>query len=446
MDVLMLSRLQFASTAFFHFLFVPLTLGLAVMIAIMETIYVKTGDEDYKRMAQFWGKLFIINFMVGIVTGITLEFQFGTNWSNYSIFVGDIFGALLAIEASAAFYLESTFIAVWIFGWNRISPKLHAASIWIVAIASNISAFWILAANSWMQHPVGYEIRNGRAELTDFIAVITQKYVFNEFVHMLSAAYILGAVFIIGVSAFHIMRKNEEQLFRKSLKIGVYFLLIFSMVEIVQGHMNGAVVAEYQPTKLAAMEALWETQESAPQTLILWPDEKNERNYFEFLKAPGALSLLAYHDSKATVKGLKEWPKEERPPVLITFLAFRIMVALGFLFPVIGVLGFLLLRKNKLFEKFPVLHWALVAAIPLPYIAIECGWCLAEVGRQPWIVYGLMKTSDAVSSIDISQVAVSFAGFMVLYSIIGAIDFYLLYKYAKKGPGPADAASGKEEG
>ena len=446
MDVLMLSRLQFASTAFFHFLFVPLTLGLSLMIAIMETIYVKTGDEDYKRMAKFWGKLFIINFMVGVVTGITLEFQFGTNWSNYSAYVGDIFGSLLAIEASAAFYLESTFIAVWIFGWNRVSPKLHLASIWIVAIASNISAFWILTANAWMQHPVGYEIRNGRAELTDFMEIITQRYAFNELVHTLSAAYILGALFIIGVSAYHIMRKNEEEFFRKSLRIGVYFALIFSMVEIVQGHVNGAVVAEHQPTKLAAMEALWETTESAPQTLVLLPDEKNEKNYFEFIKLPGALSLLAFHDSKATVKGLKEWPEEERPPVLITFLAFRIMVGLGFMFPVIGVLGLLLLRKNKLFERFPILHWALIAAIPLPYLAIECGWCLAEVGRQPWIVYGLMKTSDAVSSIDVSQVAMTFGGFMVLYTIIGAIDFFLLFKYAKKGPVPAEAVSGKEEG
>lgn len=459
MDVLLLSRLQFGMAAFFHFLFVPLTLGLSFLVAIMETIYVRTGDQDYRRMARFWGKLFIINFAIGIVTGITLEFQFGTNWSRYSSYVGDIFGSLLAIEASMAFFLESTFIAVWIFGWDRISPKWHAASIWIVAIASNISAFWILAANSWMQHPVGYVIRNGRAELADFFAVITQKYVFHQLVHTLSGAQILAAFFVMGVSAYHLIRKNEMEVFKKSFRLAVCFALVFSLVEIVQGHMNGAVVAEYQPTKLAAMEALWEThEEGAPQTLLLIPDEENERNYFEFLKIPGALSLLAYHSADAPVRGLKEWPEEERPPVLMTFLAFRIMVGLGFLFPLIAILGLVYSHPGSwiaglpgarqiraAFQKRPRLARIFILAIPLPYIAIECGWLLAEVGRQPWIVYGLMKTSDAVSPIAVSQVAVSFIGFLVLYSVLGIIDFYLLAKVSRRGPEPAGVGPIREE-
>ncbi len=294
MDLLLLSRLQFAMTACFHFLFVPLTLGLGILVAVMETIYVRTGDEDYKRMTKFWGKIFVINFAIGVVTGIPLEFQFGTNWSHYSRHVGDIFGSLLAIEATATFFLESTFLAVWIFGWKRISPKLHALSIWVVAIASNISAFWILAANAWMQHPVGYTIRNGRAELTDFMAVVTQKYLVYEFIHMLSGAQILAAFFVMGVSAYHLMKKTETRFFNKSFRMAACFALIFSVVEVVQGHMNGAVVAEYQPTKLAAMAGLWETHaEGAAETLLLLPDEDNERNHFEFLKIPGALSLLA---------------------------------------------------------------------------------------------------------------------------------------------------------
>jgi len=451
MDVLLLSRWQFAMTALFHFLFVPLTLGLSILVAVMETLYVRTGDPDYKRMARFWGKLFVINFAVGVVTGITLEFQFGTNWSRYSTYVGDIFGSLLAIEASVAFFLESTFIAVWIFGWKRLSPKLHAASIWVVAIASNISGFWILAANSWMQHPVGYTIRNGRAELTDFLGVVTQEYVFHQVVHTLSAGLVLAAFFVMGVSAYHLMRKNETVFFRKSFRIAASFALIFSVVEVIQGHVNGATVAEYQPTKLAAMEALWETHpEGAPQTLLLFPDEANERNYFEIGKIPGALSLLAHHRADAPVRGLKEWPPSERPPVLISFLAFRLMVGLGFLFPVLAALGLVYARPRSWFARLPGLrrlpglieaHPRLlrifILAIPLPYIAIECGWCLAEVGRQPWIVYGLMKTSAAVSPIAVSQVAVSFIAFLALYAVLGVVDFYLLARVSRRGPEPA---------
>ncbi len=459
MDVLLLSRLQFGMAAFFHFLFVPLTLGMSLLVAVMETYYVRTGDPDYKRMARFWGRIFIINFAIGLVTGITLEFQFGTNWSKYASYVGDVFGALLAIEATAAFFLESTFIAVWIFGWNRVSPKMHVAAIWIVTLASNMSAFWILCANSWMHHPVGYAIRNGRAELVDFVAVITQKRVFMELIHTLSAAQILAAFFVMGVSAYHLMRKNETALFSKSFKLAAYFALFFSILEVFQGHMNGAIVAEQQPLKLAAMEALWETHErAAPQTMLIIPDVANEKNHVEFLKMPGVLSLLAYHDVEAKVKGLKEWPADERPPVLPVFIAFRIMIGLGFLFPMVALAGLVFAYRDSrlgglplvkqclgLADKYPWLLWGFVMMIPLPYLAIECGWMTAEVGRQPWIVYGLMKTKDAVSPIAASQVAVSFIGFLVLYSVLGAIDFYLIHKVAKRGPEPADeAARGKE--
>lgn len=431
MDVLMLSRLQFAAATFFHFLFVPLTLGLSVLIAVMETKYVRTGEEEYRDMAKFWGKIFLINFAIGVVTGITLEFQFGTNWSRYSKYVGDVFGSLLAIEATVAFFLESTFIAVWAFGWNRLSPKAHAVSIWLVALASNLSAVWILIANAWMQHPVGYTIRNGRAELTDFLAVVTQSAAGHQFIHTVSGAYILAGFFVMGVSAYHLLKKQHVSFFTKSFRLALAFALTFSVVEVVQGHANGAKVAAIQPAKLAAMESLWETKAGAPQYLLVIPDEQNERNTLEFAGMPGALSMLAYHDPKATVKGLKDFPEDERPPVTITFVAFRTMVGLGFLFLLLTVYGWV--RRNKLMESRNYLK-IMLYSIPLPYIANQAGWAVAEVGRQPWVVYGIMRTADAVSPISASQVMVSLVAFVLVYSLLGAAAFYLIGKYAKRGP------------
>ncbi len=433
MDALMLSRLQFAAATFFHFLFVPLTLGLSILIAIMETYYVRTGDEEYKRMAKFWGKLFLINFAIGIVTGITLEFQFGTNWSRYSKYVGDIFGSLLAIEATVAFFLESTFIAVWAFGWNKLSPKAHAVSIWLVALAANTSALWILIANGWMQNPVGYEIRNGRAELTDFFAVITNPFAMHQIVHTLGAAYILGGFFVMAISAYHLLRKQNISFFKRSFRIALTFALIFSVGEVLHGHVHGGEVARVQPTKLAAMESLWETRAAAPQYLFLIPDVENERNHVELFGFEGALSMLAYHDPTATVKGLKDFPKEERPPVLLTFLSFRIMIVLGFTFVVLTMIGWL--KRNNL-ENSPGYLKAMIYAVPLPYIACQAGWAVAEVGRQPWVVYGVMKTADAVSPVSDSQVLFSFLALVGIYTILGIVAFYLLISYARKGPQP----------
>ena len=435
LDAVLLSRLQFAVASLFHFLFVPLTLGLSILTAIFETLYVKTGDEDYRRAAKFWGKLFLINFALGVVTGITLEFQFGTNWSRYSMYVGDIFGSLLAIEATLAFFLESTFIAVWHFGWKKLSPKLHALCIWLVAIASNISALWILLANGWMQHPVGYTIRNGRAELASFLDVVTNPFGWMEFIHTVSGAYILAGFFVLGVSAWHLSRKNEVRFFKKCFRVAAVWTLIFALFEVFNGHLHGSEVAKAQPTKLAAMESLWETTQGAPMYLLVIPDEENERNKLELFPIPGMLSMLAYHDPGATVKGLKEWPEEERPPVALTFWSFRLMVGLGFLFAALSLLVFL---KRKSPESSPWLLRLLPWVIPLPYLACELGWIVAEVGRQPWIVYGLMKTSQAVSPVAPIQVAVSLAAFVLVYTLLGLVDFYLLFKYARKGPGPVE--------
>ncbi|MBF0549136.1 MAG: cytochrome ubiquinol oxidase subunit I [Deltaproteobacteria bacterium] len=436
MDVVFLSRLQFGIAACFHFLFVPLTLGLSLLLAIMETRYAQTGDEDYRRMARFWGKLFVINFVVGVVTGLTLEFQFGTNWSRYSAYVGDIFGSLLAIEASVAFFLESTFMGVWIFGWTRLSPKAHATVMWLVAVASNFSAVWIIIANAWMQHPVGYAIRNGRAELTDFMAVVTQPFAWHTLLHTLSGAYVLAAFFVMGVSAYHLLRKYETTLFTKSFRLALTAGLIFAIVAVVHGHYNGGEVAKTQPTKLAAMESHWETEKGAPIYLLAIPDEKNSRNALQILPIPGALSMLAYHSPSAEVTGLNAWPKEERPPVALTFISFRLMVGLGMLFMGLTIFGWFIRHRLMDYGWFLKI---ILYAIPLPYIALQAGWVVAEVGRQPWIVYGVMKTAAAASPLAVSQVAVSLVGFIAIYTLLSIVAFWLLLKAARKGPETAPA-------
>jgi cytochrome d ubiquinol oxidase subunit I len=433
MDALLLSRLQFTATTLFHFLFVPLTLGLSLIVAVMETQYVRTGDETYLKMTKFWGKLFLINFAVGIVTGITLEFQFGTNWSRYSAYVGDIFGSLLAIEATAAFFLESTLIGVWVFGWKRLSAKAHAAVMWLVAGASNLSAIWILTANGWMQNPVGFAIKNGRAELRDFGAVLFNKFSLLQIFHVLPAALVLAAFFIMGISAYHLLKKQHIEFFTKSFNIGLTFGLIFSVFIALEGDFHARHVTEVQPAKLAAMESLWETTTRAPIHLLALPSEAEERNIIQIGSIPGVLSFLGHHDFDAEIKGLKDFPKDERPPVLLTFVSFRLMVALGTYFILVTILGLVL--RNKLLE-YPLFLKLMMFSVPLPYLAIEFGWLLAEVGRQPWIVYGIMKTSAGVSPIDILQVATSLIAFVLVYTLLGAVGYYLIIKKAVKGPEP----------
>lgn len=431
MDPVLLSRLQFAVATMFHFLFVPLTLGLSILVAWMETRYARTGDRVYLQMTKFWGKLFLINFALGVVTGITLEFQFGTNWARYSEYVGDIFGSLLAIEATAAFFLESTFIGIWIFGWNKISAKAHAAVMWLVAGAGSLSAVWILTANGFMQHPVGYTIRNGRAELTDFFAVLFNKFGILEIFHVIPAAFVLAAFFVMGISAYHLLRRQNADFFTRSFRIALVFGLVFSIFLAVEGDQHAVHVTEVQPAKLAAMESHWETTTQAPIVLFAIPDQEAERNIVEIGKIPGILSFLGYHDFNAEVKGLREFPENERPPVLLTFIGFRVMVGLGTLFIILTVYGWF--RRNRLMES-PKFLKIMVYSIPLPYIAIEMGWIVAEVGRQPWIVYNLMKTSDAVSPVMGSQVLVSLIGFIVVYGLLGIAGFYLIIKNARKGP------------
>ncbi|OXS28602.1 MAG: cytochrome D ubiquinol oxidase subunit I [Desulfovibrio sp. MES5] len=433
MDVVMLSRLQFAVAVFFHFIFVPLTLGLSVIIALMETRYVRTGDEFWKKQAKFWGKLFVINFTLGVVTGITLEFQFGTNWSRYSEYVGDIFGSLLAIEATVAFFLESTFLAVWHFGWNRVGKRLHLTSIWLVAIAGNISALWIILANGFMQNPVGYYINEAtnRAELASFYDVVTNPYAWGMYFHTILASWVLGGFFVLGVSSWHLLRGSHADFFRRAFKMVAPFTLIFALLLALSGDQQGKTVAKYQPAKLAAMEAHWETHTNVPFYLLVWPDPENETNTVQAIGIPGLLSWIAFDDVNAEVKGLKAFAKEDRPPVLPTFLSFRTMVALGGIFLALSIWAFLQRKKevpNSLLLKLLVLN------IPLPYIGLMVGWAVTEIGRQPWIVYNLMRTTDAVSPVPADNVLISLIAFIGVYTLLGILDIYLLRKFAIKGP------------
>ena len=434
MDVVDLSRLQFALTSMFHWIFVPLTLGLSLMTAYMETRYVMSGDEMYLRMTKFWGKLFLINFALGVVTGITMEFQFGMNWAEYSKYVGDIFGAPLAIEATMAFFLESVFIGVWIFGWDKVSKKAHAVSIWLVAVATNLSALWILLANGWMQHAVGYVLRNDRAEMVDFGALLTNPYGWLKFGHTLTSGYVVAAFFVMGVSAYHLLKKNQAVFFRRSFRIAAIFGLASTIAVAAIGDFHAVEVARTQPTKFAAMEALWETQKNVGYNLFIIPDTEKECNTIEGPCVPNMLSYLAFHTADAEIKGLKAFPKEERPPVLPTFWSFRIMTGLGFAMLLLTLMAVVYAQRGTL-EVHPLFLTIMLFSIPLPYIAGQLGWIVAEVGRQPWIVYGVLKTTHAVSqSISTLQVYASLFGFTLLYGGVGVIGIFLFLKFAKKGP------------
>lgn len=441
MDTLMLSRIQFAVTAMFHFLFVPLTLGLSLLVAYMELKYVRSGERMYLDMTRFWGKLFLINFALGVVTGITLEFQFGMNWAEYSKYVGDIFGAPLAIESTVAFFLESTFIGLWIFGWQRVSKRVHLLAIWIVAVATNLSALWILLANGWMQHPVGFEIRNGSAEMTDFAAMLLNPYGILKFLHTVFSGYVVAAFFVMGVSAYHLLRRHQPEFFRTSFRIAATFGLAASLLVFISGDFHAAEVAKTQPPKFAAMEAVWDTQQAAAYHFLVVPDVDRERNRIEALGVPKLLSLLAFHDGNAEVKGLKDIPKEERPPVFPTFAGFRLMAGLGMLFMLLAFIAFVLSRGKRIETSSPFLR-IMLYSIPLPYIATQLGWIVAEVGRQPWIVYGVLKTADGVSlSVSPGQVWASLIGFTLLYGFLAVVDVCLLTTFAKKGAGTKHAGS-----
>jgi cytochrome d ubiquinol oxidase subunit I len=448
MDPVGLARIQFAITTVYHFFFVPLTLGLAVLVAIMETLYVATGEEVYKKMTKFWGKLFVINFVMGVVTGIVQEFQFGMNWSEYSRYVGDIFGAPLAIEALAAFFLESTFLGLWLFGWDKLSKRMHLFTIWMVAIGSTLSALWILVANSFMQAPMGYVERNGRLEMSNFFELLFNPNVWVQFPHVLFAGFTTGAFFVLGISAYHLLRKNNVDLYRRSFKIAaIVGVISISMTGLI-GHSHGQHTMATQPMKMAAAEALWETESPASFSLLTIGDLTQRKELFS-IRIPALLCLISYNTLDCEVQGIYNLqaqyeqmfgPGNYIPPVAFIYWSFRAMVGAGTLLFLLGVLALWILRRDITNQK-PIILRIFLWAIALPYLANTAGWLLTELGRYPWVVYKLMRIEDGNSPLVSSgQIWLTLIGFTVIYGVLMAADIYLLAKYAKDWPQDGEEA------
>ena len=439
MDAVLLARLQFALTIGFHFLFPPITIGLGWLIVILEWLGWKRNDEGYVRIARFFGKLFGLTFAMGVATGIVMEFQFGTNWAEYSKFVGDIFGAPLAAEGILAFFLESGFLGLYLFGRGRISKKFHWYSSLMVAVGATLSAFWIIVANSWQQTPAGYAIRNGRAELTDFWAAVFNPSTLIRYVHTIDACLITGAFFMMGISAALILRNKEAELAKRSFRIALIFGLAASLIAVYPtGHEHAKQVAHTQPEKFAAIEGLYTSQSGAPIVLFAIPSEKPPTLHAP-IEIPGLLSWMAFGDVNAQIKGINEFPYDEVPPLWLTFVSFHNMVILGFFFIAVTGYGSYLLYRKQLWEKKKLLKLFLWS-IPLPLAACQLGWIVAEVGRQPWIVYRLLKTTDAVSiSVSAGEILFSIILFGVIYLLLGTLYVYLLVKKVQHGPEPLPA-------
>jgi cytochrome bd ubiquinol oxidase subunit I len=442
MNVLTLSQWQFAVTCVYHFFFVPLTLGLSVLTAIMETLYFRTGDETYKRMTKFWGNLFLINFAMGVVTGIVMEFQFGMNWAQYSRFVGDIFGAPLAIEALLAFFLESVFLGVWIFGWEKLSKGAHLTAIWLVALGANISALWILIANSFMQHPVGYVVEGGRAVMNDFGALLANPYVWTQFPHTVLSGFATGAFFVLGISAYHLVRRQNSDFFRRSFQIASIFGALAIFLTILVGHSQGQRMMETQPMKMAAAEALWTSESPASFSLFTIGNEAELKDVWS-IRIPYVLSILAYNQPSGEVKGIRDLqatyeqtygPGSYIPSIITMYWSFRIMVGAGFLMMFLAILAlYPTLRGRPISQLWFIKFFPF--AIILPYLSNTSGWIFTEMGRQPWAVYGLMKTEDAFSpSLTPGMVLTTLIVFTLVYALLIVADIYLMRKFAKAGP------------
>ena len=445
MDVVDLSRFQFASTSIFHFFFVSLTVGLAFLIAVMETIaYVKKDRRDlYDNMTNFFGHLFLINFAVGVVTGIVQEFQFGMNWSEYSRFVGNIFGVPLALEVLMAFFLESTFIGLWWFGKDRLPRWARLGSIWLVAIGTQISAFWVVMANAWMHHPVGYEIVDGQAVMTSFSEIVFNYKALLYFAHVQGSAWTVAAFFVLGICAFHLLRKQSTEVFSAALRIGLVFAAIGTVFSATSGHTEAQVARTDQPMKFAAMEAQWERSESpAPWSLFALIDEEGRKNDFS-LEIPYVGSILAYNSLEGQYEGLNDLNEEYQrlygpgdyvPPVAPVYWSFRLMVAIGSVLLGAAFLGLYLWRRRR--GRLDETRWYLkflLVLIPLPWIANFLGWIVTEMGRQPFMVYGLLTVEEGVSANTTAEVLAGLVGLWIVYLGLIGLDIYLLTVTAKAG-------------
>ncbi|MEN6625729.1 MAG: cytochrome ubiquinol oxidase subunit I [Candidatus Sumerlaeia bacterium] len=440
-DAVMLARIQFGLTIMFHYLFPPLSIGLGVMLVFMEGMYLKTGDAIYEAMTKFWTRIFGLVFAMGVASGIVMEFQFGTNWSSYSRYVGDVFGAALAAEGIFAFFLESGFLAILLFGWDRVGPRVHFLSTVMVALGSMFSAIWIVVANSWMQTPAGYHIvqtaRGPRAELTDFWAVVFNPSSAARLTHTLLGAFTLGAFFVMSITAYYILKNRHLALAKRAFTIALVWGAIVSVAQLLAGDWSARVVARHQPAKLAAMEAVFKTEPYTPLTLFGIPDEEQGVVHAR-IAIPGLLSLLTHRDLKTPVTGLDRIPRADWPPVQAPFQCYHAMIALGMFFIAVTLLALFLLWRGKLFGQRWLL-WIFVFAVVGPFIANEAGWLVAEIGRQPWIVYGLMRTAAAASpSVGPGQIIASVLMFGAVYAMLFLVFIYVLDRKIRGGPEPVE--------
>lgn len=434
----------------FHYIFPPLTIGLSWMIFLYHTRFRKTANPVFRQLARFWTKVFAINFVVGVATGITMEFQFGTNWAAYSRFVGDIFGAPLAAEGVFAFFLESSFLGILLYGEKRVSQTVYWISSLMVALGSTLSAFWIVVANSWQQTPAGYkivtEMVNGieisHAELVNFWEAVFNPSTLPRYTHVVGGALVVGTFFVLGTSAWMLLKKRHEEFAKESLKSAVVPALLSVLIVVGIGHAHAVQVAETQPAKLAAFEGLWETQTHAPMLLFGIPNAEQERTDLA-IALPGMLSILVDGSAETEIQGLKDFPPEDRPPLLMTFFSFHFMLYLGGWFALVSVFGLFLWWRGKLCES-KLFLWMAALTVPLPFVSNELGWMAAEVGRQPWVVQGELRTSHAVSaSVSAGEVLASILIFSAIYSLLFGLWIYLLRRQFDKGPEPVESIEGE---
>lgn len=440
-DHVMLSRLQFAATTMFHINWPLLSIGLSIFLVVTESLWLKTGDPDYYHQTRFWGRLFLLNFAVGVVSGLPLEFQFGTNWSRFSAATHGFFGNILGFEGALAFMLEAGFLGIMAFGWNRVSPRVHLFSTCMVALGASLSAFWIMVANSWMQTPAGGYWADGRYHMENYWRGIFNPDLPWGFSHMWVACLETTLFVVGGVSAWYILQNRHAGFFLKSFRLALLAAIIITPLQIWLGDASGRAVAKYQPAKLGAIEAHWETNppgQGAPWKLLAWPNYQKQRNDWTFLEIPHGLSLLITRSLTGQVRGLRDFPKEDQPPIVLPFYTFRVMIGIGF-----AMFGLMLwtiwvwYRKRLTVELLPRQKWLLyawTAFAPLGYLAVEMGWITREVGRQPWIIYGLMRTREGVSVLPASAVATSLGIYLILYALLFAAFVLFAWRILKKGP------------
>lgn len=433
LDPVLLSRIQFAFTISFHIIFPAFTIGLSGFLAVTEGIWLKTGKKIYKEIYHFWIKIFAVCFGIGVVTGVVMSYQFGTNWSSFSDITGSVIGPLLGYEVLTAFFLEASFLGIMLFGWGRVSDKMHFASTVIVAVGTSISAFWIISVNSWMQTPQGFGVdAQGLFYPISWIEIIFNPSFGYRFVHMLTAAYLTTSFMIGGVGAWYLLKKLHVKHARIMLGMAMIMALFVAPFQILVGDAHGLNTIEHQPSKIAAMEGLWDTQKGAPLVLFAIPDEENETNKFE-IAIPKLSSLILTHNLDGEVKGLKDWPRAERPPVTVVFFAFRIMVAIGLLMTLTGIIALFLFLRKRLFDTKWFQMWC-VAMAPSGFIAVLAGWFVTEVGRQPYTVFGVLKTADSSSPVLGEYVAISLLAFIVVYMLLLISALVYTSKLVRKGP------------